>query len=169
MISSTFQLIYFFPLFVIGQVFIFNNFNLWYSINPQVYILYLLFLPITINQIVLLLIGFFMGACIDLLLDLPATNTIATITILLVRPLMINVFYNKNQNKLIVENRIVKLYENIGVIISFIVLHQLIYFVLEFSVIQNFVGFFKNFVLTSLISLLFIWTLVGFKLYSNDR
>ncbi|MCY3998695.1 MAG: hypothetical protein OXC92_03865 [Flavobacteriaceae bacterium] len=169
MIPSTFQLIYFFPLFVLGQVLIFSNFNLLYSIDPQVYLLYLLFLPITINQMGLLLIGFFMGICIDLLLDLPAINTIATITILLVRPVIINMFYKKSQNKLIAENRIVKLHRNIGVIISFIVLHQLIYFLLEFSMFKNFVGFLKNFVLTSLISFLFIWTLIGFKIYSNDK
>ena len=166
--STTFQLIYLFPLIVIAQTFIFNNFNLLDSINPQIYILYFLILPITINQMGLLSIGFVMGNSIDLLLDLPATNTIASITVLSMRPLIVNLFYRKNQNKLIAENRMVKLYRNIWVVISIILLHQLVYFALDFSILKNFAGFFRNFILTSMMSFLVIWTLLGFRLYSDD-
>lgn len=117
---------------------------------------------------ILLLIGFVMGASIDLLLDMPAINTIASITTLLIRPVIINAVYKKNQSKLIAENRIVKLHRNIVLVVSIILLHQLIYFLVDVSMFKNLIGFLKNFILTSLLTILVISTLLGFKLFADE-
>ncbi|MCY4561778.1 MAG: hypothetical protein OXC03_05635 [Flavobacteriaceae bacterium] len=166
---SVLKLIYLFPLVLLAQVFVFSNFNLFGFIDPQIYLLYFIVLPLKINQIILLLIAFTMGISIDLFLDLPATNAISSITVIFLRPLIILVLLGKSRDKIISEGKGAILAQDLKYIALITGLHQLVYFILDLIILGDYLSFMRNFVFSWLISVFLIWTLLGFKKVSLNE
>lgn len=74
---------------MIFQAWIFNNLDLLGFINPAVYIMFILILPIDIKLPVLLLLGFFTGLIQDMLINTGGIHTFATTAIAYTRGLML--------------------------------------------------------------------------------
>lgn len=55
-----------FILLVILQVFIFNNIFFRGYLNPYVYIIFILFLPLNVNRSTVMILAFLIGMCIDI-------------------------------------------------------------------------------------------------------
>lgn len=68
------------------QVLILNNLNLGGYINPYLYILFLLILPVAIPGWLLLFLGFFLGLIIDVFLNTPGIHASATVFLAFMRP-----------------------------------------------------------------------------------
>ncbi len=74
---------------VLLQILLFNNIQFSGYINPYVYILFIILLPVNIAGWFLLFIGFFSGLILDLFLNTPGMHAGATVAASFFRPLIL--------------------------------------------------------------------------------
>ena len=86
MIINILQIILRFIVLVAIQVFILNNIQLGGVINPYLYILFLLTLPVQTPRLLLLLIGFALGISIDMFQNSTGIHAFACVLIAFFRP-----------------------------------------------------------------------------------
>jgi hypothetical protein len=72
------------------QLFLFNNIQLSGYINPYVYILFILLLPLEIPGWLLLLLGFLTGLSVDTFMNTHGTHSSATLFMAFLRPYVLN-------------------------------------------------------------------------------
>ncbi len=80
-----------FILLILLQVLLFNNIQFSGYVNPYVYILFILLLPLEIPSWLLLLLSFLMGLLIDFFSGSPGVHTSATVLIGFVRPYVLRI------------------------------------------------------------------------------
>lgn len=83
-----------FVILILLQVLVFNNMNLSGYINPSVYILFILLLPVNINKSSLLLLAFLTGITIDYFSNTLGLHASATVFMAFARPGVLNLFFN---------------------------------------------------------------------------
>jgi rod shape-determining protein MreD len=86
MINSILRFGLIFILLILLQVLLFNNIQFSGYVNPYVYIMFILLLPIEIPSWLLLLLSFFTGLIIDFFSGSPGMHTFATVLAGFVRP-----------------------------------------------------------------------------------
>ncbi len=86
MINSILRFSLIFVLLILLQVLLFNNIEFSGYINPYVYIMFILLLPVEISSWLLLIISFFTGLIIDFFCGSPGMHTSATVLAGFVRP-----------------------------------------------------------------------------------
>jgi rod shape-determining protein MreD len=91
MINSIIRFGLIFILLILLQVLLFNNIQFSGYVNPYVYILFILLLPIDIPAWLLLLLSFTLGIIIDFFSGSPGIHTSATVLAGFVRPYVIRV------------------------------------------------------------------------------
>ncbi len=74
---------------VIFQVLILNNIQLFNVLNPYLYILFILLLPLDIPAWALLMLGFMLGLSVDLFSDTAGIHAAATVFMAFCRPLVL--------------------------------------------------------------------------------
>lgn len=80
-----------FVLFVLLQVLILNNIQLGGTINPFLYILFILWLPIETNKALVMGIAFVLGLSIDVFTDTMGMHASACVFLAFARPFMLNI------------------------------------------------------------------------------
>jgi rod shape-determining protein MreD len=80
-----------FLVLVLLQVFILNHIQLGGYVNPYLYILFILILPINTPKWLLLVLGFVLGLTIDLFTHTPGMNSSATVLIAFIRPYVLEI------------------------------------------------------------------------------
>lgn len=83
-----------FVILILLQVLVFNNMNLSGYINPSVYILFILLLPVNINKSNLLFLAFLTGITIDYFSNTLGLHASATVFMAFARPGVLNLFFN---------------------------------------------------------------------------
>jgi rod shape-determining protein MreD len=86
MINSIIRYIIIFVILILFQVLLFNNIQFSGYINPYVYIMLILLLPVEISTWLLLIISFFTGLTIDFFTGTPGMHTSATVLSGFIRP-----------------------------------------------------------------------------------
>jgi len=86
MINSVLRFCLIFVLLILLQVLLFNNIEFSGYVNPYVYVMFILLLPIEIPSWLLLLLSFGTGLIIDFFSGSPGMHTSATVLIGFVRP-----------------------------------------------------------------------------------
>jgi rod shape-determining protein MreD len=86
MINSVLRFCLIFVLLILLQVLLFNNIEFSGYVNPYVYVMFILLLPIEIPSWLLLLLSFGTGIIIDFFSGSPGMHTSATVLIGFVRP-----------------------------------------------------------------------------------
>jgi rod shape-determining protein MreD len=81
-----------FLILILLQVLLFNNIQFSGYINPYVYIMLILLLPVEISPWLLLLISFFTGLIIDFFSGTPGVHTAATVFAGFLRPNILRLF-----------------------------------------------------------------------------
>lgn len=81
-----------FVLMIVLQIFIFNNIQVSGYINPQVYVFFILVLPMNIKGPVLLLLAFGMGLIIDAFTDALAIHALSCLLMAFFRPAILRIF-----------------------------------------------------------------------------
>ncbi|MDD2283824.1 MAG: rod shape-determining protein MreD [Paludibacter sp.] len=81
-----------FILLVLVQVFVLNNIRLLGYINPYIYILFILVLPVKFSRALSMLLAFILGLIIDLFSNTPGMHTFATVLVAFLRNPVINIF-----------------------------------------------------------------------------
>ena len=90
MINNYLKYLVAFAVYVLIQVLIINNINLGYHINPYIYILFLIILPVEIPGWLLLILGFTTGITIDMFQNSPGIHTSASVFLAFVRPFVLS-------------------------------------------------------------------------------
>jgi rod shape-determining protein MreD len=96
MINSILRFGLIFVLLILLQVLLFNNIRFSGYINPYVYILFILLLPIEIPSWLLLLLSFVTGLIIDFFMGSPGIHTSATVLAGFVRPYVLRIVSPKD-------------------------------------------------------------------------
>ncbi len=158
MINSFLRLSVIFVLLILLQVLLFNNIEFSGYINPYIYIMFILLLPVEISSGLLLLISFFTGLVIDFFCGSPGMHTSATVLAGFVRPYVLRLISPRdgyeagsNPSMIIYGFRWFLLYTLIIILI-----HHLVLFYLE---VFRFTDFFRTLlrvILSSLFSITFI-------------
>jgi rod shape-determining protein MreD len=91
MINSAIRYVIFFILLILAQVLLFNNIQFSGYVNPFVYVLFILILPVEIPSWILLLLSFSLGLIIDFFSGSPGMHTSATVLAGFVRPYILRV------------------------------------------------------------------------------
>ena len=86
MINSIIRYTIIFIILILLQLLLFNNIQFSGFVNPYVYIMFILLLPIEISPWLLLLISFFTGLTIDFFISTPGLHTAATVLTGFLRP-----------------------------------------------------------------------------------
>jgi rod shape-determining protein MreD len=91
MINSVIRFVIFFILLVLLQVLFFNNIQFSGYVNPYIYIMFILLLPVEIPTWLLLLLSFAIGFVIDVFTGSPGMHTSATVLAGFVRPQILRI------------------------------------------------------------------------------
>jgi rod shape-determining protein MreD len=91
MINSAIRYGIIFILLILLQVLLFNNIQFSGYVNPFVYVLFILILPVEVPSWILLLLSFSMGLIIDFFSGSPGMHTSATVLAGFVRPYILRV------------------------------------------------------------------------------
>ena len=91
MISSFFRFGLIFILLILSQILLFNNIQFSGYVNPYVYIMFILLLPIEIPSWLLLLLSFLTGIIMDFFMGSPGMHTSATLFAGFIRPYVLRV------------------------------------------------------------------------------
>ena len=86
MINRILRLGLIFILLILLQVLLFNNIQFSGYVNPYIYIMFILLLPVEIPTWLLLILSFFTGFIIDIVSGTPGMHTSATVLAGFVRP-----------------------------------------------------------------------------------
>lgn len=86
MINSILRHSLIFLLLILLQILLFNNIEFSGYVNPYVYIMFILLLPVEIPSWLLLILSFFTGLVIDIFCGSPGMHTSATVLAGFVRP-----------------------------------------------------------------------------------
>ncbi len=74
-----------FIILLLLQIIVFNNFMFMGYLNPYVYILFIIMLPMNYSRTAVLLLAFAMGACVDIFENSGGVHTAATVFLAFVR------------------------------------------------------------------------------------
>lgn len=158
MIRRFWKYIIMFILLVFVQVLILNNIQFSGYINPYIYILFILLLPLTIPGYFLLLLSFFLGITIDIFSNTPGVHAGASVLLGFVRPGIsrlvasrefIDKGYNPSLSQLGFANFLK--YVTISVLI-----HHLFLFYAEVFSFSDFLNTFLRFIFSSIFSIIII-------------
>jgi rod shape-determining protein MreD len=90
MINSIFRYGLIFVLLILLQVLLFNNIQFSGYINPYIYVMFILLLPVEIPAWLMLLLSFATGVIIDYFSGSPGVHSSATVLAGFVRPLHVS-------------------------------------------------------------------------------
>lgn len=82
---------------IVFQIFILNNIEFSGYINPFIYIVFILHLPLNTPKWLLLILGFGLGISIDIFSDTAGMHAIATVFLAFLRPGVINMLSQKQE------------------------------------------------------------------------
>jgi len=80
-----------FLVLVLLQVFILNNVQMGGFVNPYIYILFIILLPVNTPKWLLLVLGFVLGLSIDLFAHTPGMNSSASVFLAFIRPYILEI------------------------------------------------------------------------------
>lgn len=144
---------------VLLQVLLLNNIEIASIINPFLYIYFIIALPIQINRILLLVIGFILGLLIDVFANTWGIHAMATTFIAYLRPYILSFASTQEELDRVIPRFKVMRFNYIKYIVLLVFIHHLLLFLLEaFSFSYFWIILSKAFI-SSLITIVLIITL----------
>ncbi len=140
MLQDNLKILLNFVALILIQVLILNQVNLFGFSYPALYLIFIITYKFDYSQFNLILISFLMGFFIDLLQSSPGANTIASLCISFIRPLIIRLSFNNNPEDVSLLSSDSKITNRIIYIILMVFIHQIFlqgvtYFSLTHSII----------------------------------
>ncbi len=154
----------YFVLLVLLQVLILNNIQIGGLVNPYLYILFILILPIQINPYILMLLGFVLGFSINIFTNTWGINAAATTLVAYLRPYLLKLFCSQEDLDKTIPNL-----RNLGrhfipYILSAVFIHNLTLFALEAFSFQYIGMVLAKTIINTLITSLLILAIQSFTL-----
>ena len=153
------------------QVLIINNINFGYYIHPNIYILFLLILPIEIPGWLLLILSFITGLTIDMFQNTPGIHTSASLFLGFFRPFVLKSIAPRNGydiGTLPIPSHLGYLWFFKYILICTFLHHLLLFFVDNFS-FSYFWSVILRVVLSSIFTVIFIFIIRLFSISSKKR
>jgi len=153
-----------FVLLILVQVFVLNNIRFLGYINPYIYLLFILLLPVRFPRWLSLLLAFLLGLIIDSFMNTPGVHTFSTVLIAYLRNLVIKIFITIEEGANPEPS-----FASFGVavmakyIITLVLIHHLSVFMLETFSFENFGLLLMKILLNATISILIILGILTFK------
>ncbi len=160
MVKKYFLYILKFVALVLLQVLILDNVLLFGYANPYIYILFILFLPTTINRSKLLLIGFILGLFVDMFNNTGGVHAASTLVISFLRPFILRMSFglSYDYNTLNIPRADIK--SKVVYFTLIILIHHTFLFGLEYFSLDQIDVIIKNiafsFLLTEIFILIFV-------------
>ena len=150
-------IIRFFALILV-QVLVLNNINLSGFINPFIYILFIMTLPVKTSKLLLLTLAFTTGIIIDFFTSTPGLHAAATVCMAFFRPFILNAISPRDGYEIDEKPSISKLGLNWFLSYAFImvIIHHFTLFYLEIFRFEDFFYTLLRVFVSSIFSLLFI-------------
>ena len=152
---------------ILAQCLIFNNINFLGSINPFLYIFFIVYFPLKNNRTLFIICAFFYGFIIDMFSDTHAIHAAATLTISFIRPNLLKLFFGMAYEHQVVKFNSIELKQNLFYIFSIIFIHHLILFGLEIFDISKIMLIIKNTFKTAIFT--FVTVYILFEFIINKR
>ena len=158
------QNIFRFLLLVLFQVLVLNNIQFLGYINPYVYILFILSLPVQLPRWFLLILAFTLGITIDIFSNTPGTHAFATVLVAFFREGIIKLFTNIEEG-----NNPTPYFYTFGVsgyikyVVVMVLIHHATLFTLEAFSFVHFWIMVTKIILSSLVTLLLILGIQSIK------
>jgi len=147
-----------FIVLVLVQVLIIKNIELGTTINPFIYVLFILVLPFEIPKWLLLICGLLLGLCIDMFYDTSGMHAAATVFMAYIRPSVLKLFSPRDGY----ESGMQPTVQYLGVpwFLSYsailITLHHFILFYIEIFRFSEFFSTFFRVIISSVFSIILI-------------
>ncbi len=151
-----------FTLLILLQIIVLDNINLFGFLNPILYILFIITYKFDQNQTLFIFFCFLLGFIIDLLTQSSGANTISCLILGYLRPLIINYCFKINSNMPKAYINDPNISNRLFYILSMVLIHHLIYFSTVYFDINYLILIVKYTFLTSIFSIILIWTLISF-------
>lgn len=159
-----FQLIIRFIFLILIQIFVLDNIQFLGYINPMIYILFILSLPIRFPKWLSLILAFILGFIIDVFSNTLGMNTFATVFLAFVRVPIINLIISFDEGANPAPS-----FQNFGVnnyvkyVILCVFIHHLILFMTESFSFTSFWFTLIKTLLSSVVTILLIFMIKSFK------
>jgi len=88
-----------FVVLVLVQVLVFNHVQFSGFVNPYVYVLFVMLLPLSTPRYVVLLGGFFIGLAVDVFSNSPGMHAAATVVIAYIRPFVVRSISSREEDR----------------------------------------------------------------------
>ena len=158
MIGIIFKNIIRFVFLIFFQVLVLNNIELFHRINPYMYILFIILIPLQTPRWILILFSAFIGLCIDIFMNTYGMNMAASCFIGYIRPFIINLMLPKGE--IVPEGELNLKYLGINRFVMYALtmtfLHHLVLFYTEVFRLNEFFETFARVALNSLFTLILI-------------
>ena len=168
MINSILRFGLIFIILILLQVLLFNNIQFSGYVNPYVYIMFILLLPVEIPAWVLLIISFFTGLVVDFFSGSPGMHTSATVMAGFARPYVLNLVSPRDGY----EGRSEPSMLNFGIrwfvtyTVFIVLIHHTVLFYLE---VFRFTDFFRTFLRVLLSSFFTVTFIAIIEFYRRGR
>ncbi|WP_417200449.1 rod shape-determining protein MreD [Bizionia sp.] len=120
-----------FIVLVLAQVLVFNHINFLGSINPYIYVIFILLFPVNNNRLVFLLLSFALGLTIDMFSDSGGVHAAAAVTIAFIRPVVLKFCFGSVYEHHTIKFKNVDFGAKVIYFIILIFIHHFILFALE--------------------------------------
>lgn len=146
-----------FIVLVLIQVLVLNQVQVSGYINPFIYILFVLLLPVSTPRYLLMVLGFLIGLSVDIFLNSLGIHAAATVFIAYIRPLVIRSISNREEDR----NEYPGLRQNkflwfLSYTAIMVFIHHFILFYLEYFTFSHFFTTFLRILLSSVFSIFVI-------------
>ena len=158
------QHIFRFVLLVLFQVLVLNNIQFLGYINPYLYILFILVLPVQLPRWFLLILAFVLGLTIDIFSNTIGMHAFATVFVAFFREGIIKLFTNIEEG-----NNPTPSFHTFGVsafikyVVLMVIIHHSLLFILEAFSFSNFWIMLTKIILSSLVSITLILGIQSIK------
>lgn len=157
MIRILFKYTLMFVSLVLVQVLIFNQVQFGGFINPYVYILFVILLPLSAPRYLVLILAFALGFIIDVFSNSLGVHSAATVFIAYMKPLVVRIISNREDDKSdypgLHQNKLIWFVSYVTIMV---LLHHLLLFYLEVYTFANFLNTLFRVILSSIFSIIVI-------------
>jgi rod shape-determining protein MreD len=153
-----------FVLLLFVQVFVLNNIQFLGFINPYIYLLFILMLPVRFPRWLSLVLAFVMGIIIDSFMNTPGVHTFSTVLIAFLRNPVIKLFIAIEEGANPEPS-----FNSFGVaamvkyVLTLVIIHHSCFFVLETFGFENTGALLLKILLNATVSILIILGILSFK------
>lgn len=146
-----------FVVLVLAQVLVLNQVQLGGYINPYIYVLFILLLPVSTPRYLLLILGFLIGLAVDIFANSLGIHAAATVFIAFVRPYIIRSISNREEDR----NDYPGLHQNkftwfLSYAFLMVFFHHFFLFFLEYFAFSHFFSTFLKIILSSVFTVFII-------------